>query len=530
VPTHTPSQNPTLPPSPSPTQVPTPAPTPQPTPVPTYLPTLPPSPVPSPLPTLQPTHFRNANNEFELQAAVLVHGATIELTSDVLLTKTIDIYNVSGLTINGNLFRVDGQTKVRCFFIGFFVPNKPIDTYARTQVHLNEVLITNGWDQHNGGGLYVWGATRLTLTDCVIDKGYAGYTGGCLFAAYSAHIALVGSTFVECFANNTEGGHMDRKFGLTGALDSSSSVQPEGSDVYLVDVGSFSTVGCTGLPGDASSRYLECGTNAAVGCSNTYSSYICASPAPTVLPSQPTVLPTQPSHAPTFEYPTPLPSPSPTYGGPLLNISICPKFPLPRPTLWHCEMRKPIFNVHNSREVGVFPTLLEGRDYFYAHPLRIFRTIEIHSQTGKDIKSAWVRFEDATGDGIADYTPGDYLYFYDTAEIKGVYSKGSGLLKIKGRDTPQAYQDALREIGYRASEFDFLKLVSAGDQIPRNISVYVYDVQGYISETIYRELEVVGSRRMYSENAIGRIVCTSKLCGGTGSYLKEGATPGLDLR
>ena len=69
------------------------------------------------------------------------------------------------------------------------------------------------------------------------------------------------------------------------------------------------------------------------------------------------------------------------------------------------------------------------------------------------------QFEDANGDGIADYTSGDYLYFYDTADIKGIYSKGSGLLKIKGRDTPQAYQDALREIGYRASEFEFLKLV-----------------------------------------------------------------------
>ena len=32
-----------------------------------------------------------------------------------------------------------------------------------------------------------------------------------------------------------------------------------------------------------------------------------------------------------------------------------------------------------SREIGVFPTLLEGRDYFYAHPLKIFRTIEVGS-------------------------------------------------------------------------------------------------------------------------------------------------------
>jgi hypothetical protein len=79
----------------------------------------------------------------------------------------------------------------------------------------------------------------------------------------------------------------------------------------------------------------------------------------------------------------------------------------------------------------------------------------------------------------------------------------------------------LRTAGVEASEFDFLKLVSAGDQIPRNISLYVYDVQGYVSETIFRELEVIGSRRMYSDNAVGRLVCTSKVCGGTGTYIRN---------
>jgi hypothetical protein len=186
-------------------------------------------------------------------------------------------------------------------------------------------------------------------------------------------------------------------------------------------------------------------------------------------------------------------------------------------------MKRPIFNVHNSREIGVFPTLLEGRDYFYAHPMKIFRTLDVYSQTGKDIKSAYIRFEDSDDDGVADYTAGDYLYFYDTDTIKGIYSKGSGFLKIKGRDTPQGYQDALRDVAYRASEFEFLKLVSAGNQIQRNLSIVINDVQGYSSETVYRELEVIGSRRMYSENAVGRLVCTSKVCGGLGVYLREGA-------
>jgi hypothetical protein len=109
---------------------------------------------------------------------------------------------------------------------------------------------------------------------------------------------------------------------------------------------------------------------------------------------------------------------------------------------------------------------------------------QVYTESGKDIKSAWVRFEDATGDGefhrfpcqspisspillekyqgIADYTKGDYLYFYDTSTLKGVYSVGSGLLRIKGRDSPQAYQDALREIGYRGEWLHLLAVRGLG--------------------------------------------------------------------
>jgi hypothetical protein len=49
------------------------------------------------------------------------------------------------------------------------------------------------------------------------------------------------------------------------------------------------------------------------------------------------------------------------------------------------------FNVHNSREVGDFPTLQEGRDYYYSRPLKLFQALELFSVSGKDIKSATVR-------------------------------------------------------------------------------------------------------------------------------------------
>jgi hypothetical protein len=44
---------------------------------------------------------------------------------------------------------------------------------------------------------------------------------------------------------------------------------------------------------------------------------------------------------------------------------------------FNCDYRLPNFSVHNSRNIGVFPTLKEGRDFFYSHPLRLFRSLVI---------------------------------------------------------------------------------------------------------------------------------------------------------
>mmetsp|Transcript_31411 Transcript_31411/g.70604 ORF Transcript_31411/g.70604 Transcript_31411/m.70604 type:complete len:516 (+) Transcript_31411:226-1773(+) len=487
---------------------------------------------PNPTPELPTVERTYVINEEQLHAAVLLNSQTwsaspkspgaakyheqIELLSDIYLERTVNIYNTTGVFIRGNLFKLDGQATLRAFYLGHRLPAYHVGTgreephtFLPTVVYMEDLVITNCKDAYDGGALFVYGNTNLTMVTCVIKNSYAGNTGGAFAVQYFAFVDLIGCSL----SGNVAAG--------------------EGDDVYLTDASRFSTSPCPG--GDASSSYLDCGISTddvsiygGTGCQNTYESFVCSSFAPTMVPTQPTNLPTQPSHAPTFEYPTQVPTPSPTYAGPLLNISICPKFPLPRPdTLTDqghetCEVRKPNFNVHNSREIGVFPTFLEGRDYFYAHPLRLFKTIEVHSQTGKDIKAAYVRFEDATGDGVADYNSGDFLYFYDTENIKGIYSKGAGTLRIKGRDSPSAYQEVLREIGYRASEFNFLKLLSAGDQIPRNVSIQVMDVQGYQSETIIREFEVLGSARMYTENAIGRIVCISNPCGGTGTYVRQG--------
>jgi parallel beta-helix repeat protein len=471
-------------------------------------PTIVPSPSPSSLPTItsqptilpseRPTYITETGGVDNLRR-LIKSGATINLEKDIYIIESVVIYNVTAVTILGNLFKVDGRGAVRCFEIGFYEANKPGDQYFQTEVRFEKLVIANGYDSYNGGGVVIYGPrTVVTMYECVITDNSAGFNGGGIYATSSASVALTGCTFTNNVAGNL------------------------GGDVHLGVAVSFSTTGCDG-DGDASSAFLDCGIDdGGADCSTSYYTYICASQAPTVLPSQPTQFPTQPSLVPTFYEPTPLPTSEPTFAGPHLNMTFCPVWPLPRPDMYNCEMRRPNFNVHNSREVGVFPTLTEGRDYFYAHPLRIFRTLEIVSESGKDIKSAFISFQDATGDGVADYTSGDYLYFYDTDNIKGTYSKGAGTLRIKGRDSPAAYEDAIREVGYRASEFDFLNLVSGGNQIPRNVSIVVNDVQGYSSEVLFREFEVIGSKRMYSENAVGRIVCTSQLCGGLGTYVFTG--------
>jgi hypothetical protein len=102
---------------------------------------------------------------------------------------------------------------------------------------------------------------------------------------------------------------------------------------------------------------------------------------------------------------------------------------------------------------------------------------------------------------------------------QGAYAPSQGQVHITGRDTLRAYEAALRQVAYRADEFYFLSyLAAAGNPLPRNVSVVVTDISGQQSAIIYRGFTVLGSQRMYSDSAAGRLVCTSKTCGGLGIY------------
>jgi len=105
---------------------------------------------------------------------------------------------------------------------------------------MRELVITNGYDQWNGGAIYMYGgAAKLTLFECVIHDNYAGFTGGAIGLRYGPSAFLTGCTFYD----NLSGG--------------------EGDDVYFTHTmfdapGNFSTKPCTRLDGTAPAALSCC--------------------------------------------------------------------------------------------------------------------------------------------------------------------------------------------------------------------------------------------------------------------------------
>lgn len=57
------------------------------------------------------------NSENELLTALQNQNSSIELSSNIALTKSINIIHTSSITINGNGFSIDGQMQHLCFNI-----------------------------------------------------------------------------------------------------------------------------------------------------------------------------------------------------------------------------------------------------------------------------------------------------------------------------------------------------------------------------------------------------------------------------
>jgi hypothetical protein len=161
------------------------------------------------------TGITYVRTQIQLQRAI-VNDAVISFASDIYLTRAIIIYRVKGVTINGNLFKLSGRSKVRCFYVGNFRENYGVDNLLNhthtTTVTINELLLHEGFDTYGGGGVQVYGQHVVLLNYCVIYDCYAGFSGGAINMRYGANVTLTGCTLYD----NTAGvyGTVDNPSGL----------------------------------------------------------------------------------------------------------------------------------------------------------------------------------------------------------------------------------------------------------------------------------------------------------------------------
>lgn len=74
-----------------------------------------------------------ALTEEQLKASI-ADDTTISIGADIYITGAVDIQNVISLLIEGRGFKIDGQRKVACFYIG-----------SARNITLNNLTIANGF-------------------------------------------------------------------------------------------------------------------------------------------------------------------------------------------------------------------------------------------------------------------------------------------------------------------------------------------------------------------------------------------------
>jgi len=115
----------------------------------------------------------------------------IELERNITLTATININGTTGLVINGNNYKVDGNDAVRCFVI------------QNAEVSFKNLTIMNGKTNYPGSGVYIVEGATVSFTSCPFTSN-EGTNGGAVFIYKST------ASFTSCpFTSNeadSEGG------------------------------------------------------------------------------------------------------------------------------------------------------------------------------------------------------------------------------------------------------------------------------------------------------------------------------------
>lgn|GEM_PF-6410432 len=150
------------------------------TPAPTFLPwlapTAPPSSMPSQTsaPSQEATHAPTTTLAYtasQFQKALEGNGNTISMSSDVMLSDyALLVSNVSAVRIFGNNFEVSGGGSTQCFYI------------ENAELWISDLVVSNCFSYVNGGGMYIYGYSQVTLLSCTFSRNDALFSaGGAIF-------------------------------------------------------------------------------------------------------------------------------------------------------------------------------------------------------------------------------------------------------------------------------------------------------------------------------------------------------------
>ena len=112
-----------------------------------------------------------ASTASQIQSALQASGNSISLSSDITLSRALNVSKVTAVRVIGNDFEVSGNYYTSCFII--------IDA----EIWISNLIITKGYAFTYGGGLYITGYSQVTLSNCIFSQNVAyALSGGAVYA------------------------------------------------------------------------------------------------------------------------------------------------------------------------------------------------------------------------------------------------------------------------------------------------------------------------------------------------------------
>eukprot|EP00613_Pedinella_sp_CCMP2098_P029919 CAMPEP_0171739396 /NCGR_PEP_ID=MMETSP0991-20121206/34220_1 /TAXON_ID=483369 /ORGANISM="non described non described, Strain CCMP2098" /LENGTH=482 /DNA_ID=CAMNT_0012337029 /DNA_START=276 /DNA_END=1723 /DNA_ORIENTATION=+ len=160
------------------------------------------------------------NSVIELAADILMNPVGIE-GADPILMNSVEIEGLTGVVIDGNGFKLDGNNSVRCLGV--------IDS----ALTINNIAITRGFkSKDTGGGLFIVNSV-VALFRCIITENSAHAGGG--IAIDNSDVRMTWCTITLNSALTSVGGGVGVKSGtlrLVGCTFSGNLALGNGDDVY----------------------------------------------------------------------------------------------------------------------------------------------------------------------------------------------------------------------------------------------------------------------------------------------------------